>query len=171
MKVVGVTNQIGTKDLGLFFWDYDKVQLDDVIDDARTLSKIFGIDIYILESSSNSYHLLSFDILSHKQISTIQGYTTLESDYLNIDEIETNFFNILRLGEKGKKPSPKFIKVFYAENNQHLKSLGHYKYYKVYCNVPIIPKKLESFFIRTTVDLIMYNSHKVEKKVVRNKWI
>src|SRR5574344_1248928 len=110
MKILGITNQVGNKELGLFFYDYDSVQLDDVLEDAKFISQIFDIDVYILESSKSSYHILSFDILSKKQIRSIQGYTTIETDYLLIDECESAFFNILRIGEKGKKPSPKFIK-------------------------------------------------------------
>lgn len=170
MKILGITNLVSRKDknLGLFFFDFDNINFEYVYEEAYFLSKTFMIDIYILKSSKNSYHFISFDILKKEEISKIQSYITIESDYLNIDELACNFYNILRLGEKGNKESPKFVKVFYAKNNDRLKSLGHYKIYKVYCNIPDIPIKLCKNFINTYIDLVFYNSNKTQRRL-KNK--
>lgn len=173
MKIFGLTNQINHKDLAIFMYDFDNVSLYDVLEETNFLSQVFDIDIYVLESSKNSYHLISFDILTKEMISIIQNWITIESDYINIKDIECMMFNILRLGEKGNKKTPKFVKVFYAENNKHLKSKRHYNVYRKLCNIPELEQKEKNNLINCSNDnLIMYNSHKCEKKVVINKkWI
>lgn len=172
MKILGITNlvMLNTKDIGILMYEFDKVKREDVFEDCSFLSKCFDVDLYILESSKNSYHVISFDIMTLNEISKIQGWFSLETDYLNIGELACNFYNILRLGNKGNKDSPKFLKVFYSKNDKRMKSLGHYQIYRRFCNIPNIPEEKEKLFIKTEIDLIMYNSHKTQK-VVKTKWI
>jgi hypothetical protein len=134
----GVTNRL-SGGLRLFFYEYDDVDLYDVIEDANFLSQVFEIDIYVLESSPRHYHTVSFDILSFEKVDQIQNWTSMRGDYVNGKDAVIDGgrpHNTLRLGAKGRKAPPKFVKAIYAEKNPYLKSLGHFNAWKALCGLP-----------------------------------
>jgi hypothetical protein len=172
MDIFGIANTVkfNVKDLGVFMYDFDGIDLQYVIEECNFLRELFSFDIYALKSSENSCHLISFDIMKMEEISTIQNYVSIESDFINVKDCQANFFNILRLGDKGDKDSPKFVKVFYAQKNNRLKSEGHYKVYHEICGVPEMPKILQKNLIKTEINRLIYKSHK-EVKIMQTKWI
>lgn len=137
--------------LRLFFYEYDEVPEFDAIEDANFLSQVFDIDIYILESSPRHYHLISFDILTSKTVDSVQNWTCIRGDYINAKDRSIDGgrpHNTLRLGAKGRKGPPKFLKVFYAKNNRHLKSLGHFRAWQNLTGLPEPPEDRIRNFVR-----------------------
>jgi len=163
MLVLGITNSIQNK-LFIYFWEYDNVTEYNALEEANFLSQIFGIDIYISESSPNHYHAVSFDLLSKTTINRVQMYSA-EGDYIPLSEttlwdsrVIRKPYNALRIGVKGKKAEPKFVKVFYHEGNEHLKSLGHLKIFQKLCGFPELPPHLKKFAVNTSVQICVYNT-------------
>lgn len=161
MLVLGVTNNIHNK-LFLYFWEYDGVTEYDALEEANFLSQVFNIDIYISETSPNHYHAISFDLLGKHSVEQIQKYSVIDGDYNSLFETPLYDnrppYNALRIGVKGKKTAPKFLKVFYAKHNTHLKSLGHLKLYQKLCGFPTLPKSLTRYAIKTSVQICIYNT-------------
>ena len=167
MKIFGITNSIIAKchELGIFMFDFDKLPIHEVREECNFLSNCFNLDIYLLSSSYNSWHIISFDIMSNKEISEIQNWVSLPSDYVNVDECVCDFYNILRLGKKGNKPSPLFVEAFLQKDDNRIKSLGHYSIYRKLCGIPeMTPDKIK-YFVKTHVDLIQYNSNKTQRNL------
>lgn len=139
---IGITNNLPDCRY-VFFWEYDykneHMDFADVCEEARFVSQVVGIDIDILESSPDNYHLVSYDILTRDELLTAQRYMTGIDHYLAIDEIalyrDHSTGNNLRLGEKNRKKSPRFLKRFF-NNEGHQKSLQHFLWYRFFCNVP-----------------------------------
>lgn len=142
MKVIGVTNKL-CHGLRLFMWEYDDVDEDIPLDDAKVLSEAFGIDIDVIQSSGRAYHLISYDILTLDKVEEIQNNTSKFGDYLTIKELplydNEGLYNTLRVGKKGKKSYPRFITRFTASKNRHLKSQCHFRVYQLFCDVPDFP--------------------------------
>jgi len=149
MLCFGVTNRL-SYGLRLFFYEYDNVDEFDVLEDANFLSQAFDIDVYVLRSSPRNYHILSFDILSFQQVDQIQNWTAIRGDYINGKDVTIDGglpHNTLRVGSKGRKKPPEFLKVFYAKNNKHLKSAGHFAVWKNLCKLPEPPEHLKNRFV------------------------
>lgn len=148
MRTWGITNRL--KDgLRLFFYEYDKISEFDVIEDAYFLSQVFDIDVYVLESSPNNYHVISFDILSFEQVNQIQNWTAIRGDYINGKDRTLDGglpHNTLRLGAKGNKKSPRFVKVFYSKK-PNLKSIGHFRAWQALTKLPDPPTELMRYFV------------------------
>lgn len=161
MLVLGLTNNIQNK-LFLYFWEYDNVKEYDALEEAHFLSQVFGIDIYIAESSEGHYHAISFDLMNKRTVERIQKYSVHDGDYKSI--LETPIYdnrppyNALRIGVKGRKGSPKFLKVFYAKGNEHLKSLGHLRVYQKLCGFPELPRRLKKLAVNSRVQVCVYNT-------------
>lgn len=148
MRCFGMTNRL-SGGLRLFFYEYDDADEFDVLEDANFISQVFDVDIYVLKSSPRNYHILSFDMLTPETVNSMQNWTSIRGDYINgKDKIDgRGYHNTLRLGAKGKKPRPIFIKVFYAENDHNLRSLGHLNAWKELCQVPDPPDNIKDRFV------------------------
>lgn len=161
MLVFGVTNRI-SKYIFLFMWEYDSLSEYDALEEANFFSQVFGIDIYISESSPSHYHIISFDLLNKDTVNRIQNFSVHHGDYKSLNETvlydDRPPYNALRIGNKGKKQKPKFLKVFYAKDNTHLKSLGHLKLYQNLCSYPSLPQHLKRYGVHTNVQICSYNT-------------
>lgn len=161
MLVIGITNKL-KGNFRLFMWEYDNINLFDVLEEANFLSQVFDIDIYVLKSSSKHYHMVSFDILDLETVSRIQNWVMHDTDYLNIKDMsfldDKGLWNTLRIGKKGKKPKPSFVKAFYSKKIRP-KSLQHYKIYKHFCGIPEEkPPRKYHFFNVCSVQIAVYNT-------------
>ena len=102
---------------------------------------------------------MSFDLLSLKTVERIQFWAEdeVEGDYLNVSEVPffdgKGLWNTLRLGRKFSKPSPMFVRRFYAKHNPHLKSLQHF------CKTPNFPPRFKSSFMNLEAMISVYNMH------------
>lgn len=145
----GIANRL-RGGLRLFFYEYDDIDDAVVYDDANFLSQVFDIDIYVLESSPRHYHLISFDLLTFETVNSVQNWTSVRGDYINGKDRSIDGglpHNTLRLGAKGRKGSPKFVKVFYATPNKHLKSAGHFNAWKALTGLPDPPEDRRDRFV------------------------
>jgi hypothetical protein len=139
MLLIGISNKIDN-DFSLFFYEYDNITLNSVLEESKFLSDCFNIDIYIFESSKNNYHIVSFDILKNERVLEIQRWTSLKSDYIHLDE--QNLFgnpyknNCLRVSKKENKDIPKFIRAIHNQKNFNVKSISHIDFYQKLCNIP-----------------------------------
>jgi len=161
MLVIGITNKLPFG-LRLFMYEYDDIEEFDALEDANFLSQVFNIDIYVLESSKGHYHLVSFDIMPLETVNQIQEWTFLEGNYLTISEMplydDKGLWNTLRIGNKGNKPRPRFIAVFYSKIPRY-KSIQHYGFYRFYCNIPEPPQDQKLFFTNLKyMMLAVYNT-------------
>lgn len=159
-KTFGITNKL-SENLFVFMYEYDNTELKFVEFDAKLLSNYGKIDIYILQSSQNNYHLVSFDLISRELLVKLQNMVTIEGDYSRLQDNYLYFngrggFNVLRLGAKKDKNSPMFIDVIKHKNSgKSLKSLQHYKLYRHFCNIPFMENK---YFCDMPTRLIVYKT-------------
>ncbi|HNH10689.1 MAG TPA: hypothetical protein PK683_19475 [Leptospiraceae bacterium] len=60
MRLFGTTNLVisNDKNLGVFMFDFDNIDYFSVKEETKFLSECFDIDIFILQSSKNSYHII-----------------------------------------------------------------------------------------------------------------
>jgi hypothetical protein len=170
MLTFGVTNFL-SKNLRLFFWETDNIPETDVLEEANYLSQLFDLDIYVLRSSKKGHHLVSFDVLTLKQVESIQNHTTLTGDYFTVYEsalYNHPYVNTLRTGTKGKKNRPQFIKLFHNKKNKHGIAISHYRFYKALCNLPSPPTNRKH--LNFSIQLASYNTGigaKDTKKMVK----
>jgi hypothetical protein len=161
MRTSGLTSKL-PNGLSLFFWEIDHVNLIEVLEEAHFISGVFDIDIYVLESSTNCYHLKSYDVLSHEIALSVQNWLTLLGDYFTLDESglynRPENANTLRNIRKGKKQAPKFIKAFYADKNGHTLALKHYQIDKALCGLPDLPAHRLKHAIPLPVKIAVYNT-------------
>lgn len=157
MLILGLTNRL-PNNTALFFYEADNTPIDTVTEEANFLSQVFDIDIYILESSKGNYHLMSLDILTAETVQRIQNWTTIEGNYMTMQESplygRKESYCVLRVGAKGKKQPPKFVKLFKAKAGNRPKSLQHYAFY-LQSGIPEIPQKN---LINLKAELSIYNS-------------
>ena len=156
VTVVGITSLCEGKprqfgdNKHLFMYDFDETPKELVFEEAERLSKKWGIDIYVLRSSSRdspyngykeSLHMVSFDILPWRMVQSIQADVRLENDYPLINERNFDKFLTLRISNKGKKKPPVFVKAFVGSSNyRRNKSLQHYLLYQEICKIPPAPE-------------------------------
>ena len=139
MRIIGLCSTI-TKIFSLFFWEYDEVTKEEAIEDTNLLSQIFGIDVYLMESSKGHYHAISFDVLYSKTVQRLQNYSLYQGDYFSIEDVSMwdNPFEprycVLRIGAKGTKPKPKLVKFFQRGNRP--KALKHFRFYQAFTGIP-----------------------------------
>lgn len=163
MLVIGITNKL-PKGLRLFMYEYDNVSEYDALEDANFLSQVFDIDVYVLESSPEHYHLVSFDIIDIDLVNRIQEYALYHGDYQKIKEIslfdDKGVWNTLRVGKKGKKGNPHFLAVFYANDGiPRLKSIQHFNFYRQFCKIPNPPRNQKKGFINLNYMMLsVYNT-------------
>ena len=161
--MIGITNKL-PKSLRLFMWELDGVDDFTAYEEANFITQVFNIDIYVLESSPNHFHLISFDILSLEVVSRIQNWIIKETDYLNIKELplfdDKGLWNTLRIGCKGEKSNPQFLKVFYSKGNKiRAKSLQHFKLYQYFCGIPEETEPRRSYFFNMGyLQIAVYNT-------------
>lgn len=164
MLVIGITNKL-PHNKRLFMWELDNTEEYYAYEKARYLSQIADIDIYLLESSQEHYHLVSFDVLDLLTVDQIQNLATEESgDYLTIRELplfdDKGLWNTLRLGMKGDKNNPKYLTVFYSRNREiKPKSLQHFLLYHSFCGIPFETEPRKSqFFNLGSVLIAVYET-------------
>lgn len=150
-QVVAFTNQL-PKDRFLFFYEFDNVEEFDVLEEANFISQVLEIDVDVDISSKDSYHLISYDILTKDECLRGQRLISLVVDhYLALDEIPlyrtTEISNRLRLGEKFSKPSPQFFRRFY-HNRKHRKSLWHLRLAHFYYGTPYFGSRVKRVLLK-----------------------
>jgi len=173
-KVLGVSSlcfgdMYHLKDsLHLFMCDFDNVNLEDVLIEAKRIHEQFNIDIYIIESSYKNFHLISFDVLKWRLVQTIQANITIKTDFPLINmrygitmdsasKLDYKCFLTLRIGEKLLKPSPNYITRF-VKPNKYVKSIKHYGLYMEFCNIPDSPKWYKDNWVKCKVLISEYNT-------------
>ncbi len=177
MLVVGITSKVA-RGLQVFFWEYDDVSEYEALEEANYLSSLFDFDVYVSESSPRHYHLVSCDIMTVNEVEQAQRNTTFEGDYLTLketglyrmetkDDLKGRCFCALRLGDKGRKQAPRFIKAFYR--GSRLKSLGHYRMFQHFCKFPPLPDAEKSRYVSTNIQLTIYNTGKGAKPKIKPK--
>lgn len=143
MIIIGISNKLDEKH-SLFFYEFDKINGKKVLEEADYLATKFNIDIFVLESSENSYHLISFDILTNEKVLTICRNVRIESDYIDMDiqKLYGNGYedNCLRISYKGlQKCSPKFLMFYYDDlymNGLKQIAINHYNLYRKIADIP-----------------------------------
>lgn len=167
MFVIGITSKL-KNGLSVFFWEYDDISEDDALEEANYLSSLFDFDVYVSESSPLHYHIVSCDMMSVEEIDRAQHHTTHEGDYWSIKEtglyrddsnrknLKSHVWCALRVGNKGRKPNPRFIKAF--RRGKRLKSLGHYRIFERFCNFPPIPECTRELYVKTDVMISIFNT-------------
>lgn len=174
MRVLGITSKLPAP-FALFFWEYDNTEIYDVLEEANFISQVFKFDVYVLESSLRNYHIVSFDVLTLREVNQIQNWLLVHEHYLTVSETplhtdagnwnkDKRLWNALRIGEKGKKSAPLFVKVFYGGNR--LKSLGHYVFYRQNCGIPPLPKHSKT--VKGKVWITIYNTGKGAKRISKD---
>jgi len=165
MRVIGVTSLVDGSPYSLkssrhvFFCDFDSVIFEDVFEETKRLHEKWGIDLYILQSSIDGFHLVSFDVLPPRLVQSIAADVRLENDYPLLSSLErmADRFLTLRVSMKAKKSAPVFVARFVRLNN-YLKSRAHVDMYRVMCGVSV-PKWYEGMYVESVPYMASYNTH------------
>jgi len=170
-RITAITNILPDNNY-VFMCEFDKTSLEFVIQQTKFISGLFDIDIDILNSSPDSYHLVSYDIIDKQTLIKATNWLDFpeNSDWLPLDEID--LYNVkayterltqkhlpigcaLRLSEKYIKESPFFITRIENRKSRFFKSYEHLRFYKLYCKVPDFNKSV--CFLKLPVQIVMYN--------------
>lgn len=175
IPVVGVTNNAG-KDHFLFFMEHDQIELFSVLEEANFISHVCQIDIDVLETSINessglsNYHLVSYDVLTRREIDFAQRLSFETGHYPEMDELQlsriSTKFCRLRVGEKGQKSKPHFIARFESLENKHFKSRSHIWIYQLYCHVPTPKGEQKKVISQSEILCVYYLKRKHEDRLL-----
>jgi hypothetical protein len=138
--------------------DFDGVIFEDVFDEAVRLHHKWGIDIFLLRSSADGFHLVSFDVLPPRLVQSIAADVRLENDYPLLSSLErmVDRFLTLRVSVKAKKSAPVFVARFVRPNN-YPKSKAHVNMYRALCAVSV-PKWYEGRYVESVPYMASYNT-------------
>jgi len=142
VRVLGITSLAKGSPYSLkksnhvFMFDFDEVQFRDFLEEAIRLHEKWNIDLFLLQSSIDGFHILSFDIMPSRLVQSIQADVRLDSDYPLISERIVDKFLTLRISSKCKKGRPRFIGRL-VKPNLYKKSKAHIDYYCALCGVLI----------------------------------
>lgn len=171
VKIFGLSNRLD-KNHKLFFYEFDKVQRDDIIKESVRLSQEFDMNLFVFLSSKDSYHFVSFDVMKKDTILRIQRNIRIPSDYIPFDEqkLYGNFYadNCLRLSYKGIKTPPSFCYMVEALTNRPI-AINHLLLYK---EITGIPQEIIELFMNRN-NLVPYSVNYVVYRTMttpRKKW-
>lgn len=140
-KVIGISNITGDG-YGIIFCDYDTVLDFSVVEeDFKLIQNLYQLPpAYIFSSSEGKYHLICLAKFSHAEVHEILQYTRIDSNYKTMPLRSSFRSYILRIGPKGKKDRPKFIKIIGETKNLDMEiSSAHLDFLKkLYPNLPEI---------------------------------
>jgi hypothetical protein len=164
-NVIGIMNTLPEKQYVLF-WEFDDIELSEIIEEMNFISEFFDIDIDILESSKKHYHAVSYDILDYNKLLYVQRCIYYShGHYLDIDEIdlyrnipkEIQKGNTLRLGKKLGKDEPKFkIRILSPSHNLRRKSLQHFRAYQYFCKVPEFSNVVNIMWYNLKIEFVVF---------------
>lgn len=103
--VKGITNRCDDGHYILFL-DYDNIPYEWLKEELKALQVEFSIkELFILKSSSDSYHIISFEKFTREEYEQILHRSSCDKGYKTIPFIWGKKLNTLRITEKnGKKP-------------------------------------------------------------------
>ena len=158
--------------LRILFMEYDcKLMYNYLIHELKRIQKKFKLsNIYIFESSKDSYHCYCCCKFTSYQLNQILKETSCDDSF--IENWRFDYISkVLRITEKGNKPKPKYLGVLKSKYNQREKSFAHLQFLKFHYNIPEKDlnfknddrKKLKNK--DKILELIKYpTSHNVEKE-------
>lgn len=160
IKCFGISNVFANDDRRLFFNEYDDWEELAVKEEMLQLNKFFDIDLYLLMSSPKHYHLLSFDILTLRELKAIINYCTNDGDYL-YNFYDKNFEYVLRLSEKeGNKPI--LISHLFTDKDKKYFSSQHLKAYDFFLGQKF-PIPLTKLFLNLDTKIVVYQTNRRKK--------
>jgi len=121
----------------VLFLEYD-VKLNDqyLRAELQHIQQKFRLsNIYILESSKDSYHAYCCDKLSSFEVNKIIKETSCDDAFRNNWRYDFAC-RVLRISEKGSKPKPKYVCCIKSNHNQRQKSYPHLIFIKNYFQIP-----------------------------------
>jgi len=145
LKVMGLTSLVygNPKELGglhVFMCDIDVIEKHVLLEVAETIHEKNGIDVYVFETFPLSFHLVSFDVLTVKEVNHILKWIPVNVYYPLLGErIHDNFLTLRITPKNEKKKFPKFVERFIS-CNKHIKSLHHYLVYRGISDIPEAPE-------------------------------
>src|SRR3990172_1582517 len=104
--------------LRVLFLEYDeKLRYDWLIAELKRIQQEFKLsNIYIFESSKDSYHCFCMDKLTSKEINTIVDTTSADYAFRK-NHVYDYVSRVLRIAKKGDKPMPKYLEALKSDFN------------------------------------------------------
>lgn len=111
----------------VLFHDYDNLDLKTIIEELQFLQKKFNLSNYFVFEldREKSFHAVCLDTFSLSEAYEIQKTTSCDLSFIHsIKNLRSKEW-VLRIGKKGKRDYPKFIKTIKGEVNSRIKSNAH----------------------------------------------
>lgn len=173
IKTIGITNE--TKDLYYVpFVDYDNININKVIDEAKKLIDLFELSGLCLICSYQkvsdddmvygNYHLIGLDKMTYETHRALLDETCCDRNFKRVPEFFRYKHWVLRIYPKFNeknweilKDKPKFICWIKKADvgNEWEQSKAHYEFLRKYYN---IPKLKLNFDNNTKLNIIKYNT-------------
>lgn len=123
--------------LRVLFMEYDhKLQKDYLIYELKRIQKKRKMsNIYILESSKDSFHCYCCDKFTSHELNQILKETSCDDAFIGNWKYDY-CSKVLRVTEKGSKDKPKYIGVLKSKYDQREKSYAHLQFLKWHFDIP-----------------------------------
>lgn len=111
----------------VLFHDYDELDLSTLEQELKYLQNRFKLsDYYVFElDRDNSFHAVCLDTFSLSEAYSIQKQSSCDKAFINsIKRLKTCEW-VLRIGKKGEREAPKYVKTIKSDFNNHVKSTAH----------------------------------------------
>ena len=115
----------------VLFHDYDDLSLPDVLEDLKFLQERFKLSNYYvfqIPDKSNSFHAICLDTFTISEAFEIQKSSCCDLAFINSIKFLKSKEWILRVGKKGNRAEPEFVKILESKFNKRVKSTAHKDY-------------------------------------------
>ena len=144
----------------VLFHDYDSLDLEGVLQDLRFLQEKFKLsDYYVFKTDrEDSFHAVCLDTFNLNEAYEIQTHSSCDMAFIkSISRLKTKEW-ILRIGEKGNRSPPEFLKVLRSKHDNKIKSSAHAKFLKKFFGMQKIIKDSGQWDKCKTLALVDYNT-------------
>ncbi len=142
----------------VFFADYDKIELSDLLRELRYIQDKFELStIYVFEMDRiHSYHAICLDTFSMVQAFDILQNTSCDAAFIKAPKIFMGREWILRIGKKGSRARPSFTCKLRSKYDTRVISSAHKLFLELHYKLDVRKHKKEDGHLK--VPLIEYNT-------------
>jgi len=112
------------------FWDYDFLELEDVVCEVKHLQEVFNLgNLYVFRSGGKGFHVVGFDKLFAHEFMELLMSSGCDEAFKNVPRFASYRNWVLRNFSKGSVPMPEYVGTLRQVPVRKL-SNAHYLYFK-----------------------------------------
>jgi hypothetical protein len=143
----------------VLFHDYDDLSKNDVIEELKTLQSRFHLsDYYLFKLGKKSFHAVCLDKFSLSDAFEIQKQTSCDSAFIRAPLCLGMREWVLRIGKKGERSEPKFIKKIRSDYRERTLSRAHAKFMEKYFGVNAHQAPFANFDQYSKLTIVKYTT-------------